>query len=874
MRPTILELKAMTPHDASGKTSDPVDAAFTEFREAWNDGKRLDPDTFLSEHPECGDELRNRIERFTYVAEGLSSLRNERDEDSDEHAKKSTIPSGKILGDFEIIREIGSGGMGTVYEAEQLSLRRRVALKVLPPHLSISNDAVLKFRREAEAGSRQSHAGIVAVYAVGEEQGTHFIAQELVKNGFTLAERLKAQTREDTQLPGYFRKVARLIVEVADALDHAHRSGVIHRDVKPSNILLTPEGDPKLTDFGLAQVEDALSLSRTGDFAGTPYYMSPEQAMSRRMGIDERTDIFSLGVTFYEMLTGERPFEGDTTHEVLKRILFTEPRDPARVNPRVPRDLSVICLKTIEKQPDRRYAAMKDFADDLGRFLTGDVILARPPGAMTKVMKRIRKNPALSTAIGVAAAALLAFLLYVLWSYPQILSDRNRILRLSDMKRLTQLRAEADRLWPVYSDRAREEMEAWLKKARELAGRLDIHRSTLKELEAGVKPGSSPLRLADTEEQWQYDMLAGLIEDLEAFCGSGIDTIEQMEGRIEFARTVRWESIEKPEQKEKWTRAVLAIANRDDCPLYNGLDIEPQLGLVPLGRDPESGLWEFAHLQTGEVPARGKDGKLIVTAKTGLVFVLIPGNRFRMGAVPPSGQRPADSPNTDPDAEPAEGPVHFVTVAPFFFSKYEMTQAQWLRFTGGNPSFGKAGDEFGSRKLTLLHPIENVSCNMCEVVLSRLDLMLPTEAQWEYAARGGTTTIWWTGNSRESLREAANLADMTYKEEADHEELKHEEWLNDGFAPHAPVDSFRPNPFGLHNVTGNVWEWCRDSWHDNYDSAPSDSSSWDADDNLIRVTRGGAMNSVSKRCRMTYRRRTPAKFKAYAVGCRPVRALD
>ena len=864
----------MTRNDGVEEAHDPIEAAFTEFREAWNDGKRLDPETFISTHPECGDELRKRIDRYIYVAEGLRSLRDDKPDDGADQAKRSTIPAGKVIGDFRIIGEIGSGGMGTVYEAVQLSLRRPVALKILPTHLSISNDAVLKFRREAEAGSRQTHPGIVAVYAVGEVEGTHYIAQELVKNGFTLAERLEVQTGEDTQLPGYFRKVARLIAEVADALQHAHASGVIHRDVKPSNILITPEGRPKLTDFGLAQVEDALSLSRTGEFAGTPYYMSPEQAMSRRIGIDERTDIFSLGVTFYEILTGIRPFEGETTHDVLKKILFTEPRDPAKVNPRVPRDLSVICLKALEKQPDRRYSTMSRFADDLGRFLTGDVILAKPPGPWTRVMKRIRKNPALSTAIGVAAAALLAFLLYVFWSYPQILSDRNRILRLSDMKRLTELKAEADGLWPAYSERVRQEMGIWLRKARDLAGRLDIHRATLLEIEAGAQPGTIPPLFADTEEQWQHDMLAGLIKDLEAFTGSGIGTIEHMERRIEFARTIRWESIEKPEQKEKWLRAAASIADRAACPRYNGLGIEPQPGLVPLGRDRFSGLWEFAHLQTGTVPERGSDGRLILTAETGLVFVLIPGGSFRMGAVPPTGEMPVDSPNRDPEAREDEGPVHPVTVAPFFLSKYEMTQGQWLRFTGSNPSIGKAGGTYGSRRLTLLHPIENVSCEMCEAVLFRLDLELPSEAQWEYAARGGTATVWWTGSRKNSLQGAVNLADMNYKKVGDHEELKHEEWLDDGYAPHAPVDALDPNPFGLHNVMGNVWEWCRDRWHDNYFGAPSDGSSRDEGDSSNRVTRGGAMNSVAKRCRMAYRRATPSNFKGYALGCRPVRTLD
>jgi len=241
-----------------------------------------------------------------------------------------------------------------VYEAEQISLKRRVALKVLPAHLSFSSEAVLKFRREAEAGGRQSHPGIVAIHGVDEEEGVHYIAQELVEGGVTLADNL-AEIRQNRPRPaGYFREAAALMVEVADALSHAHHAGVIHRDIKPSNILITEEGRPKVTDFGLAKVEDALALSRTGDFAGTPYYMSPEQAASRRIGIDKRTDIFSLGVTFYELLALDRPFEGDTSQEVLRKILLDEPRDPRKLCARVPRDLAVICLKAMEKKPDAR----------------------------------------------------------------------------------------------------------------------------------------------------------------------------------------------------------------------------------------------------------------------------------------------------------------------------------------------------------------------------------------------------------------------------------------------------------------------------------------------------------------------------------------
>ncbi|MHC4943470.1 MAG: protein kinase domain-containing protein [Planctomycetota bacterium] len=314
---------------------------------------------------------------------------------------------GRVIGDFKIIRELGSGGMARVYEAEQISLKRVVALKVLSPHFSLSDKAVLKFQREAVAGGRQKHPGIVSVYATGEDDGTHFIVQELVEGGRTLADEFQDYSNLGTLPRGYFRRMAGIIANVAEALEHSHASGVIHRDVKPTNILLTPEGRPKITDFGLARVEDFLSLSQSGDFSGTPYYMSPEQVEMRRGAIDHRTDIFSLGVTLYKALTLRRPFDGANSREVTKKILSHAPGEPRKVNPRVSKDLSIICMKAMEKDPNHRYQTMAEFAEDLRRFLAGEPISARPAGRIRKSVSWVRRNKIYSLT---AAATLLVLI--------------------------------------------------------------------------------------------------------------------------------------------------------------------------------------------------------------------------------------------------------------------------------------------------------------------------------------------------------------------------------------------------------------------------------------------------------------------------------
>ena len=331
-----------------------------------------------------------------------------------------------------------------------------------------------------------------------------------------------------------------------------------------------------------------------------------------------------------------------------------------------------------------------------------------------------------------------------------------------------------------------------------------------------------------------------------------------------------------------------SIRNREECPLYEGLEIEPQIGLVPLGRDPDSGLWEFAHVESGEIPERSSDGKLILREESALVLVLIPGGSFWMGAARPlrlrfpedgndlrivevltgsgaekagievgdvvlsvhdeevktradfqrvtapfrSGQRVNVEvlrdegrktfivelgANVDPQAVDNEIPVHEVPLTAFFLAKYEMTQGQWLRLTGENPSTFGPEETHGGKKHSLLHPVEEVSWEMCDAVLSRFGLTLPTEAQWEYGARAGakTATPWWTGKERESLLGKVNLADQAAWR-AGHRWSRIREWreLDDGYVFHAPVGTFAANKFGLHEVHGNVWEWCRDGFGD------------------------------------------------------------
>jgi len=353
----------------------------------------------IASHPELGELL----EALAAPADAL---------DADSEARRGVpaggppgaLAPGRRLGDYRLIRPIGRGGMGEVWEAEERSLRRRVALKFLHSADRVAARSLARFRREAEAGARLAHPGLVAVYAVGEVDGLHFIAQELVEGGRTLADRIEAE-RGASRTERRFERTATLFAEVAEAVGAAHGAEVVHRDLKPENILLTRDGRPKVADFGLAWIQSDLSVSRDGDLTGTPYYMSPEQirgTYKQGDGLDPRIDVFALGASLYEALTLRRPFDGPNRWAVCQKILDTEPEPPTRIDPRIPLDLAAIALRALEKDPARRYASVAELADDLRRFLEHRPVLARPPGWLGRLVRTVRRHPsraALATAL-------------------------------------------------------------------------------------------------------------------------------------------------------------------------------------------------------------------------------------------------------------------------------------------------------------------------------------------------------------------------------------------------------------------------------------------------------------------------------------------
>ena len=311
------------------------------------------------------------------------------------------------FGDYELLEEIGRGGQGVVYRAHQKSLNRTVALKVIGLGPWATEAHLKRFRREAEAAASLDHPLIVPIHEVGEREGCCYFSMNFVEGG-----QLDEVVRRE---PIPIRRAVELIAKVARTVHYAHEHGILHRDIKPGNILLDVKGEPHLTDFGLARLVEAEStVTRTLDVMGTPSYMAPEQAAGNNAAVSSATDVYGLGAVLYQLLTGHPPFAGGTTFETVRLVLDTEPRPPRLLNPKVDRDLSTICLKCLEKDPKRRYSSALALAEDLEHWLKHEPIRAKRSGFFTHGRKWVRRKPAIA-ALSAALVALAAAMGWNVW---------------------------------------------------------------------------------------------------------------------------------------------------------------------------------------------------------------------------------------------------------------------------------------------------------------------------------------------------------------------------------------------------------------------------------------------------------------------------
>jgi tetratricopeptide (TPR) repeat protein len=538
--------------------------------------------------------------------------------------------------------------MGEVWEAFDHALQRRVALKLLPGGSLAAATDQSRFAREAEACARVRHENVVAIYKTGSAEGLAYIAEELVPGGRTLRDEIEEARRGNAPARSY-RDIAQLVVRVADALAAVHAAGVVHRDVKPQNVLIAPDGAPKVADFGLALLEGGLSLSRSGDFLGTYFYASPEQVRPDGSRVDARSDVFSLGATLYECLTWRRPFDGDSVQAVAHAITREEPVDPRRVRPSVPADLAVIALKALEKGRASRYASMGDLAEDLRAYLAHEPIRARPPSPARRAQKWARRHPTASVSIALSALAFAALLALFLRS--ERLREAAEAARAKERESSASLaRANAD-LRASQAEATRQAQAARLEAA--VSGEVEGFLTGLFESADPRLYGREELTLRDVVVRGGERLLAGEVETpevrarLATTLGSLLATLgeygasrELLDGAAEVWRELGRET--DPAAQE--TKAALAVAAMDAgldpeaLALLDELDgerragrLEPELAfevarmrgplLVRLGRfeEAEAALREAEELVQGVLP-EDHEARVLVRLRLGEVL--------------------------------------------------------------------------------------------------------------------------------------------------------------------------------------------------------------------------------------------------------------
>jgi formylglycine-generating enzyme required for sulfatase activity len=667
------------------------------------------------------------------------------------------------LGGFRVLRVLGQGGMGVVFEAEDVALRRHVALKVMRPEAAAHPQGRERFLREARAAAGVTHDHIIPIHQVGEERGAPFLVMPLLK-GETLEKRLE----RDKRLP--VREALRIAREVAEGLAAAHEAGLVHRDVKPANVWLeAPAGRVKLLDFGLARAVDE-RLTKTGALLGTPAYMAPEQAGGKP---DHRADLFSLGAVLYEMLTGRRAFEGDDWLGTLKRVALHKPKPPHVLIPAVPEELSglvmeLLAKKAADRPPTARAVAQRLREREAPRPAPPSVPVSPPVPALTT-------GGGWSRRLGVAVAlALLVPLAWALWPRgkpppaeptPQVPSRTE-----GPGPRLSQ--AEKERLAEI--ERAQRQREA-------VAAAL------------------------------------GFGDGLHAAASAQLLALHEAKLKEERARL---EAIARRQSEREAREAAVA---------FGGALHEAALAGAPVHAEPPS----FVN-------------------GVGMKMIRIKPGRFRMG-----------SPNGEKGRYDDEGPQHEVEISKaFYLAECKVTQEQYKTLTGKNPSWFSA-DGGGKEKVqgldTSRFPVETVSWHeaveFCRL-LSELPeekragrvYRLPTEAEWEYAARAGTTTRFHFGDDPgERL-----LGDSAWYSG------------NSGGRTH-PVREKRPNPWELYDMSGLLWEWCSDGkrkYEAGFIRYPISTDSGG------RVLRAGSWDSIARDCRAADRSGIDPGYRGNYIGFR------
>ena len=861
-----------------------------------------------------------------------------------------TLETGTRLGHYRIVGLLGRGGMADVYRAEDERLGREVALKAVPPEFARDPERVERFEQEVRAAARLTHTNVVTVYEFGQGAGQHFYTMALMPGG-DLKVRIRAHP--DGMPPAEARAVA---AAMARALDYAHRQGFVHRDVKPENILFGEDGSAQLTDFGIARaMSSGTRMTATGMSIGSPHYMSPEQARGKE--VDGRSDLYSLGVVLYEMLTGRVPFDAADTFAVgLSHI-----NDPVPELPPAQQDWQPVVDRLLAKSPDDRFGSAADLAKILASDAPAQALAtrvmptgrdhgspARPqePAPRLAPWATTRRGPLAALAGAALALAVVTIGYDALQDaagperrpptggggsaavqpapaqpapIPTRPSDPGNPFDVEDREEEPSNDGGADAEVraappppapasppppppapePVLGGGALLVVETTPPGAEvlvdgELVGETPLERADIR---AGVRevtlrhPHYATLRIPDRNFE------DGVALRLERVLTRGA-------GRLTVTATPRdaWVEVDGQRLAERTPVTLedlpagtvqLTVGAAEHRPLTVAVDIprdglarlEPALEPIPFGSltldlepadatvtledaelryRPGVRLPQGAHRVlvsregyrdvTRTIDVSGDTRVRIALEQLqagdsrefdGMEFVWIPGGEFRMGS-------------TSREAFDDEQPIRQVRIGEgFWLGKHEVTQSEWQRVMGSNPS---GFDECGPSC-----PVERVSWNDAQEFIGRLNARgggnryrLPTEAEWEYAARAGTTTGYWWGNAIGDNRANCDGCGSQWDDEST-----------------APVGSFAANAWGLHDVHGNVWEWVQDCWHDSYEGAPGDGSAWTSGGDCgRRVLRGGSWYNYPRNLRAADRGWSDVGSRSGNVGFRVARTPD
>jgi serine/threonine protein kinase/formylglycine-generating enzyme required for sulfatase activity len=846
--------------DINPSAADPFGEIADEFVEAFRRGNRPSVEEFAQRYPEHADEIREMLPALVLMEKAKS--------ESESPRTAALAAPLQQLGDYQILREVGRGGMGVVYEAQQLSLGRHVAIKVLPPHALLDPRHLGRFQREARSAAKLHHTNIVPVFGVGEQDGLHYyvmqfiqglgldlvldelrrlrqprgrpappqgdvpsrpmnrsqdasavhVARALLTGKFHQPEPAGDLTTEPEEpapekeeggrmkdepesvsdssfllptsslsssatihLPGqsetstlsesgrqYWQSVAHVGMQVADALAYAASQGVLHRDIKPSNLLLDDAGNVWVTDFGLAKAaSDSDDLTHTGDIVGTLRYMAPERFYGRG---DLRSDVYSLGLTLYELLTLRPAFVETDRNRLVRQAINDEPVRPRRLNASVPRDLETVVLKAIARDPAHRYQTPAEMAEDLKRFVEDRPVKARRISGAERLWRWSRRNPVLT---GMAAAVVLALVMGTTVSYLKYLDAEQQ-------KREAQKETEK------------------AKKAR------DFLVSIFRISETGAQGGNITARqiLADAERRIPEEFAAQpeLRGELEAAIGKvkrGLGRKIPQAMILEVRGSVQLQSVTGVNK----AAVPQALVNLDD---RLTLAADGQVQLVFLADFHKERLKPAREVTVDWNGCEPTDAVLERDNSVLMTFVRLPKGTFYMGW---DGQKKGVKTEIQEDFE---------------IAAHDVTQGQWEAVMGNNPihhspQSGRAGKDVSEEELKLF-PVEMVSWDDAQVFIKKLNQIergrgylyrLPTETEWEYACRGGAT-------SEAECSYHFYFAKLTNDLSSD--QANFNGTLPYGRAPKGPylerpsrVGAYPPNRLGLYDMHGNVWQWCEDA---------------------------------------------------------------